>query len=318
MDTVLGFILRSSPSFIARWIVQYAPQTWLIRVCKRVAMQQYQQDQHTTIITAGILRISPGVAVLCGLGIPRRRATMQAYAHRRLNPSIVRVPRVYRFFENDATGHSVPDGYLFMEYVPGRTLEQLDTTATATNTGIRASKALTQRLARVVAHLQETKAESDTSPPGPVDSEMAQGYLWGDDGTKTVFGSVGDMNAWLNRRLDIIGKAIDLAPCYPLVLVHGDLCRRNIIVVDSDSDGDDDGEERDYAEKQLCLVDWDHSALLPRVFETTAMMCYNDDWGYAQGLLRATKTEIGGLTDVEEECGKLLMRARAGSLRYSF
>ncbi|EEQ35319.1 hypothetical protein McanCB56680_004691 [Microsporum canis] len=306
MDAALHFLLRYSPPVIARWIVQYAPQAWLVRLCKRV--EQKQRDQHAVV--APVLRISPHIAVNRGLGVQRRRAIMQNYAYRRLNPSIVRVPQVYRFFLQ-STGHSLPDGYLFMEYIPGQTLEQLDTTAGDNSV----SRALTTRLAKVVAHLQEIEAEDD-APPGPVGGGMSQGYLWGDEGTKTVFKSVEDMNLWLNKRLNIISKSIDLAPCYPLVLVHGDLCRRNIIVVDGGSTNSE--KESDCSKNQLCLVDWDFAALLPRVFETTAMLCYNDDWAYSQGLLQATKKEIGGLTELEEECSKLLMRARAGSLRYSF
>lgn len=311
IDTALHLLLCYSPPFIARWIVQYAPKTWLIRLCKRV--EKKHREQHA--IFAGVLRISPQIAINYGLGMLHSRAIMQDYAYHRLDPTIVRIPQVYRFFVDDSTGHSLPDGYLFMEYIPGQTLDQLDTAA-GNN---RVSKSLTNRLAKVVAHLQETKAEGD-GPPGPVGGGMSQGYLWGDEGAKTVFNSVTDMNLWLNKRLNIIGKSIDLAPCYPLVLVHGDLCRRNVIVMDDDNRSNSNSnskEETDHAEKKLCLVDWEHAALLPRVFETTAMLCYNDDWAYSQGLLQATNNEIGGLTEVEEECSKLLMRARAGSLRYT-
>jgi thiamine kinase-like enzyme len=112
------------------------------------------------------------------------------------------------------------------------------------------------------------------------------------------------MNSWLNKRLNIIDKSINLAPCYPLVLVHGDLCWRNIIVMDDNTPNSNSNfnskDETTFAEKELCLVDWDHAALLPRVFETTAMLCYHNNWAYSQGLLQATKKEIGRLREAEE------------------
>lgn len=184
---------------------------------------------------------------------------MQDYAYHRLDPTIVRVPRVYRFFEDHSTGLSLPIGYVIMEYIPGKTLEQLDAAADGKNS---VSMSLMNRLAKIVAHLQETKAEGE-APPGPVGGGIPHGYLWGDDGAKAVFNSVADMNFWLNKRLNPIGKSINLAPCYPLVLVHGDFCRRNIIVVDDGNNRFSSKEETDFSENELCLVDWDYAALLP-------------------------------------------------------
>jgi hypothetical protein len=69
-----------------------------------------------------------------------------------------------------------------MEYIPEQTVEQLDTAAGDN----RVSKSLTNRLAKVVTHLQETKAEGDGAPPGPMGGGMSQGYLWGNEGTKAV------------------------------------------------------------------------------------------------------------------------------------
>nr|KMM64155.1 hypothetical protein CPAG_00507 [Coccidioides posadasii RMSCC 3488] len=63
--------------------------------------------------------------------------------------------------------------------------------------------------------------------PGQVDGGMFQGYLWGDNGTREIFHSIDEMNHWLNKRLQLINKEIDLR-LYPLVLCHLDICRRNI------------------------------------------------------------------------------------------
>ena len=73
---------------------------------------------------------------------------MQHYAYMNVDPVIVRVPQVYRFFTNYSSGYSLPDGYLFMEYIPGKTVEELDA-ATGNNA---VSKALTRRIANVVLY----------------------------------------------------------------------------------------------------------------------------------------------------------------------
>lgn len=199
-----------------------------------------------------------------------------------------------------------------MEYLPGKTVEELDA-ATEDNA---VSKALTKRIANIVTHLQGITAE-DGVPPGPVGGGMPFGYLWGDEGADTVFHSASEMNSWLNKRLKIVDKSIDLSPCYPLVLCHGDLVRRNIIVIDDESD-EEANKANDYKGRHLGLVDWGHAALLPRVYEIASMSCYMDKGaGYMQELLQATKEAIGGLSEEEEECRKLLMIARALSLRYT-
>jgi aminoglycoside phosphotransferase len=48
-----------------------------------------------------------------------------------------------------------------------------------------------------------------------------------------LFRSVADLNDWLNRRLALRSKTIDLT-AHNLVLCHLDLCRRNIILQPND------------------------------------------------------------------------------------
>ena len=107
------------------------------------------------------------------------------------------------------------------------------------------------------------------------------------------------MNRWLNKRLKLI-EEIDLR-LYPLVLCHLDLCRRNIKLMPDGS---------------ICLLGWRHAGLFPRFFEAAAASCLNDkDATYMDNLVQAI-TEVTLLTDEEQECVKLLKRARAASLRY--
>lgn len=177
-----------------------------------------------------------------------------------------------------------------MEYIPGQSLED-------SNLG-GDDEDVAKRLADIVAHLQDIRG-GDGLAPGPVGGGIPRGYLWGDDGTKTAFHSVKDMNDWLNKRLELIDKSIDLTP-YPPVLCHLDLCRRNIILMEDNS---------------ICVVDWGHAGFYPRFFEATAISCYNDDYLYGKSLLQAVSGGMA-LKDEEQHCMKLLMRARAASLRY--
>lgn len=72
---------------------------------------------------------------------------------------------------------------------------------------------------------------------------MLQGYSWGDNRTREIFGSVDDMNRWLIKRPKLIDKSIDLRP-YPLVLCLLHLCRRNI---------------KPMEDKSICLLGWGHT-----------------------------------------------------------
>ncbi|KAI1909951.1 hypothetical protein LOZ65_006453 [Ophidiomyces ophidiicola] len=254
----------------------------------------------------GVLSLSSNIAVQCGFGISNGRASTQDYAYRHVDPAVVRIPKVYRFFEDWTTGRTIPDGYLFMENMPGKTICELDE-----GSDNAVSRALTKRISNIALRLLSIKAP-DGTPPGPADGSPPHGYLWGDDGSDTAFASAAEWNLWLNKRLKILNLSIDIIPCYPLVLCHGDLVRRNIIVLD-----DRENKNKDYEQRQLALVDWGHSALLPRVCELVAMSCYHDRGGYqyTNELLKITKEAIG-LTEAEQKCYRLLISARAMTFRY--
>lgn len=168
-----------------------------------------------------VLQISAKVVVKCENSVTPEEAATQEYAYRHLNRGVVRVPQVYRYFQ-DRSNPSWPVGYLFMEYIPGPTLEDLN---------ISDSDYIIERLANAASELGRVKGDII---PGPVGGGMLQGYLWGDNGTREIFESVDDMNRWLNKRLKLIDESIDLRP-YPLVLCHLDLCRQNIKVMEDNS-----------------------------------------------------------------------------------
>lgn len=69
-----------------------------------------------------VLQISNDVVAKRGHGVTPSEAAAQRYTYQYLKP---RVPRVYCYFQV-RSDPSWPIGYLFMEYIPGQTLEDLD------------------------------------------------------------------------------------------------------------------------------------------------------------------------------------------------
>ena len=76
---------------------------------------------------------------------------------------------------------------------------------------------------------QSPDIDDNNGIPGPVGigGMPLDRYLFGDDGTKVAMSSVDYLDYWLNKRLRIIKKEIDLHP-YPFTLRHLDFSRRNI------------------------------------------------------------------------------------------
>ncbi|KFY61772.1 hypothetical protein V496_04898 [Pseudogymnoascus sp. VKM F-4515 (FW-2607)] len=239
-----------------------------------------------------VIKLSDEITVKYGYGVTPAEAATQEFAYQNVDRSIIRVPRVFRFFE-DKSDKSWPRGYLFMEYIAGTSLKDLDIDLDIHN-------GIIPRVATIISHLGQITGDQT---PGPLGGGACRGYLWGDDGARTAFSSVSDMNRWLNRRLIIRDESIDLTP-HPLVLCHMDLCRRNMIL----------GEDN----QSICLVDWAHAGLFPRFFEVATLSFLNPfDAQYQKPLLQATE-ELLGLTEEEKRLVKLMKIARAASMRYLF
>ncbi|KAK2873961.1 hypothetical protein FQN49_001964 [Arthroderma sp. PD_2] len=310
-DAALGFFLYHAHPWIQRFIIRFCPRSLLISLGRRLR----EREDGLSRIAPRIHRLSPYIILISGWGVTRSRAANQHYAYHHVNPAIVRIPQVYRFFEDQSTRR--PEGYLFMEYLPGKTIAELD----AATEGNTVSKALTQRVSDIQVHLMSIKVENGTAP-GPVGGGSPKGYIWGDFGGNASFSSVEDLNHYLNKRLKHINKSIDVGPCYPLVLCHGDVVRRNIIVLD-DNNGNAAYTPTDVTERELGLVDWGHSGLYPRIFEFVAMESVNeghyDDphrgYQFAEDLKKATYDKVKP-TAVEMECYQDLLYIRSLNLRY--
>ncbi|CAI7648183.1 unnamed protein product [Penicillium palitans] len=108
------------------------------------------------------------------------------------------------------------------------------------------------------------------------------------------------MNVYMNSRLKHLNANIDLTP-HLLVLCHGDICRRNIILADDGS---------------ICFLDWAYSGFYPRFFELATITCAWYD-SFQEPLVREVESAMN-LTDEERRDMQLLLRVRHANLRWTF
>ncbi|KZF21965.1 hypothetical protein L228DRAFT_261210 [Xylona heveae TC161] len=270
------------------WDVATADSEWLVNLV-------HEAERNGAIVggqegRTQVVKISEHVMVKYGGLVRISEAATQDFAYRTVDPSVVHVPRVYRFIE--ARDSLYPKGYLFMEYISGQNLKEVD---------LEARKDLFPRIAKIAEHLGQIRGGN--MPPGPVGGGEPDGYLYGDDGAKTVFNSVEDMNTYMNKRLALRNDSIDLAP-YPLVLCHLDFYRRSMIL-------EDDG-------VSLCLVDWGYAGFYPRFFEVAMIPCVLPyDASYEKPVMQEIE-KLLCLTDEENRLVKLIRCVRAANLRWSF
>ena len=127
-----------------------------------------------------------------------------------------------------------------------------------------------EQLAKAVSELSSVAVHDNNSIPGPVGSggKPLDGYLFGDDGTTVAISSVNDLNRWINKRLKIIKKEMDLRP-YPFTLCHLDFSRRNIKLTS-------DHNKKTNSNYSICLLDWGFAGFYPRCFELASASCIND------------------------------------------
>lgn len=213
-----------------------------------------------------LLRLNDHAVVKFGVSVTASEAANQEFAWKALRSSFssVRVPQVYRFFQDSA----VPEnhwqgrvGYLVMEFVPGKRLSDLPPGELPF---------FIDKVAQAVQAISRIKSDHDT--PGPLDGGEPKGPLWAPDNRAyEKFRSVDDLEAWFNRALIKDSLTIDLRQ-YPLSFCHLDLARRNILRVDNQT---------------ICLLDWATAGFYPRVVEIWNIEVTNaNDASYAKSLVR--------------------------------
>lgn len=263
-----------------------APEATLINFCNE---KGEEGALVTGIVGAIIVKVADTIVAKWGWTVTAAEAVMQEFAYNHLNKEIVRVPRVHRFVQDDEGR-----GYLFMEYIPGQSLADLDVK----------EHNIVSRVAKIVEHLGQIQAPPDQGP-GPISHDRGpRGYLWGDDGVRKPFASLTDLNKWINRRIILrkMNESVDLS-LYPLVLCHMDLCRRNMIL-------SEDG-------KSIYLLDWGHAGFFPRFYEVATLSCLNPyDEDYEKLLIDSVESLLGLMEDEKWNMGMVLY-ARAASLRWT-
>lgn len=269
------------------WDVHTASEDMLTELCHQTEKLNGKIGKYKEAIR--VVKLSNDIAVKVGRGVTAAKARTQEFAHQNVDPSIVHVPEVYRFFERDYDPRwSSSVGYLFMEYVPGRTLAEID---------LDVRDDIVPRISQIIAHLGQIEVRNDLKDavPGPIGGGRPRGSLWGEDGAGETLTCVSDLNAWLNKRLSLQNDS-------PLVLCHLDLARRNMILRDDNT---------------ISLADWGCAGLYPRFYETTTIP-YLIPWDalYQKPLIEATNTLLS-LTDEEKRLARLVQIARSVSLRYS-
>lgn len=174
-----------------------------------------------------VVKISDQMVMKFGIGVREEEANIQMMVHRLVDPSIVRVPLVYRFFTRGRKG------YILMEYIRGQVITKLE------------SPNLISRITRAITHIMEIRS----CTPGPLSGGVPQGILWPEN-EDLSFETVRDMERFFNHRLHGDGK-VSLKG-FDLVLCHLDIYPPNILWLQDGS---------------MCLLDWESAGFYPRLFE---------------------------------------------------
>lgn len=181
-----------------------------------------------------ILKLNEQLVVKFGLLLSEDEARNQAKAYEILDPSIVRVPRVYRHFTD-----SERRGYIVMDYMKGEIKEAITETSQIRD------------MSRILQHFASIKSQK----PGSLTGGPSCCLLFGESDHPT-FESVEDMEAWFNVRLLDPTANISLAGL-DLVLCHLDLFPRNILWLDPEPP---------------CVLDWASAGFYPRIFEKCSQL----------------------------------------------
>ena len=181
-----------------------------------------------------ILKLNNELAVKFGFLLCESEARNQIRAHELLNPDIVRVPKVYRYFTD-----SKRYGYIVMDFMEGK---------------IKASVTESSQK-RDMSRMLEHFASIKSLKPGSLTGGPSSGLLFGESDCPR-FESINDMEAWFNDRLLDPSVTISFTGL-DLVFCHLDLFPRNILWLDN---------------HPPCVLDWGSAGFYPRLFERCSQL----------------------------------------------
>ncbi|KAJ5719725.1 kinase-like domain-containing protein [Penicillium malachiteum] len=176
-----------------------------------------------------VARVSDEVVIKYSPHVTKYEAENQQRAYELVDPSIVRIPRVHRYFQDEKGV-----GYIMMEFLEGKTIDPLE------------DPTLIDRVVKVLDHFSTISGQK----PGNLAGGPCAGILW-ESSQPLNFSTITEMEAWLNSRL-LPGEGTVSLRESDLVLCHLDIAPRNII-------WQDDG--------TICIVDWESACFYPRLFE---------------------------------------------------
>jgi serine/threonine protein kinase len=179
-----------------------------------------------------VIKISESAVVKFGFGVTQLEAQNQQQAYKLIDPTIIRIPRVYRFFTYRLAG------YLVMEYIEGQLLSSVEDPAF---------------YLPAMAHVLNYFEQFQDNKPGPFHGGVAHGQLWLDESIAPA--TISDIEDYYNQRQLRHSQKLKLKS-YPLVFSHLDIAPRNVIVLKGGA---------------LCLIDWASAGFYPRLFERCAL-----------------------------------------------
>ncbi len=223
-----------------------------------------------------VVQISSQTVIKFGVGVTEAEAVNQSKAYALVDPQIVRIPKVHRYFSDGK--HR---GYIVMDFVEGEVLNPFEDAKRVT------------KVAGILDHL----ASFRRIVPGPLHHGPPCGLIFFPDEGDVPFTNAKDLEQWWNCRL-LPGESATKLQGLELVLCHLDVAPRNILWKDGEVP---------------CLVDWASAGYYPRVFEfCTQLIVEGKDGRFNRLLLEAmTKLEC-----VESEQIGPVLQAWSNMQRY--
>jgi Phosphotransferase enzyme family len=261
------------PSILRSGVNEYSTEQDLIEYCAN--------PPHDCILGGApygnkVVQISSKTVIKFGVGVTEAEAVNQSKAYELLDPKVVRIPKVHRYFSDNEDR-----GYIVMDLVEGEVLEPLEDPTRV----------------RTVAGILDHLASFRQNVPGPLNHGPPCGLLFFPDEEEVPFTDVKDLEQWWNCRLLPGECAINLQGL-DLVLCHLDVAPRNILWRDGEAP---------------CLVDWASAGYYPRVFESCAQLIVEGKDGRFNRLLLDAMTK---LECVESRQIALVLQAWSNMQRY--
>jgi len=248
----------------------------ITNLCNGHHKGQQIKQQRIRGIGGSIVIISEDAVVKYGRVYAEEASNLRT-AYDLLDQNIVRVPRVFRFFQNHSSTGEDPTGYLVMERIHGEILTALD-------------DAQLDRVLRILDHFSTVQRQT----PGPlVHGGVSHGLLWEAGGEEkqdwtrtgtTVFDTVQDMENSLNDRIADDVYKLNLTGL-PMSLCHLDLGLRNMVW---------------GADGSICLLDWATAGFYPRFFEIFLLTLMQLEHKHKSSFETKLLDRIGKLTPEEE------------------